>query len=302
MTNSATTLSSQARPLDAGPITLIVLMCMVWGLNQVAIKFSLPDFPPFAQTAIRSAGGLLIVYAWVRFRGIKLFERDGSLVAGLVSGVLFAVEFLLIFRGMVYTSASRASLFIYTAPFFVALLSVWFLPNERLGRYQWMGLGLCFLGVLAAVGLPQANVSSTVLFGDLLLIGGGAAWGATTIVMKATRLSRIPPEKTLIYQLAVSIPILVAASTALGETVASDPRLSALLWLVFQVAVCGFTFPIWFTFIQRFSATRVSAFTFLTPLFGVAAGCLLLKEPFTVAFGLAVVLVIAGLVLVNRRA
>jgi len=290
------------RDISAGPTVVIVLVCLVWGLNQVAIKFCLPDIPPVMQVIIRSGGGLLMVLVWTWWRGVRLFERDGTLIAGLVVGVLFAAEFLMIFPGMQYTTASRATLFIYTAPFFVALGARWLLPGEQLSTLQWLGLALCFAGIVAAVGLPQPNVDHTVLLGDAMVLAGGALWGATTLVIKATRLRAIAPEKALIWQLAVAVPIMTVASVLWGEHITQTPRPSAIAWLVFQVAVVGFTFPIWFTFIQRFAATKVSAFTFLVPLFGVATGCILLNEPFTLAFGLAVALVTAGLVLVNRRA
>jgi drug/metabolite transporter (DMT)-like permease len=301
MTTSEQLLRSRSRPLDTGAASLIVLMCLLWGLNQVAIKFCLPDVPPFTQAVIRSTGGLLIVLGWVRLRGIALIARDGTLLPGIAAGLLFGLEFLLIYGGLRFTTASRASLFIYTAPFFVALGGRWLLPGERLGVAQWGGLALCFAGLALAIGVPQANVGARMLLGDALLIGAGAAWGATTLVIKATRLNRISPEKTLIYQLVVSIPVLAAAAALFQERVAAVPGATALSWLLYQVLVVGVTFPFWFWLIQRYSATRVSAFTILTPLFGVAAGCLLLGEPFTVAFGMAVALVIAGLVLVNRR-
>ncbi len=300
MTASEQLLRSRARPLDTGAASLIVLMCLLWGLNQVAIKFSLPDVPPFTQAVIRSSGGLLIVLGWVRLRGIVLIARDGTLLPGIAAGLLFGLEFLLIYAGLRFTTASRASLFIYTAPFFVALGGRWLLPGERLGGNQWVGLALCFAGLALAVGIPQANVGARTLLGDALLIGAGAAWGATTLVIKATRLNRISPEKTLVYQLVVSIPVVAGAAALFQERVEALPGARALSWLLYQVAVVGVTYPFWFWLIQRYSATRVSAFTILTPLFGVAAGCLLLGEPFTMAFGMAVALVIAGLVLVNR--
>jgi drug/metabolite transporter (DMT)-like permease len=300
MTTSEQLLRSRSRPLDAGAASLIVLMCLLWGLNQVAIKFGLPDVPPFIQAVIRSTGGLLIVLGWVRLRGVVLIARDGTLLPGIAAGLLFALEFLLIYGGLRFTTASRASLFLYTAPFFVALGGRWLMPGEHLGPEQWAGLALCFVGLALAIGVPQANVGARMLLGDALLIGAGAAWGATTLVIKATRLNRISPEKTLVYQLVVSIPVLALAAALFQERVAAVPGTTALSWLLYQVAVVGVTFPFWFWLIQRYSATRVSAFTILTPLFGVAAGCLLLGEAFTVAFGIAVALVIAGLVLVNR--
>jgi drug/metabolite transporter (DMT)-like permease len=192
-------------------------------------------------------------------------------------------------------------LFLYTAPFFVALGGRWLLPGEHLGPRQWAGLALCFAGLALAVGIPQANADARMLLGDVLAIGAGAAWGATTLVIKATGLNRIAPEKTLVYQLVVSIPVLAIAAALFHEHVDGFPGATALSWLVYQVVGVGITFPLWFTLIQRFSATRVSAFTILTPLFGVAAGCLLLGESFTPVFGAAVALVIVGLVLVNQR-
>ena len=292
----------QARPLDTGPIAVIVMLCMFWGLNQVAIKFTLPDLPPLIQVGLRTGGGLLMVLAWTKFRGINLFERDATLWPGLLAGALFALEFVLIFPAMLFTTASRASLFIYTAPFFVALGARWLLPNERMSFVQWFGLVLCFGGLVIAFGVPQANVDASVLFGDLLIIAGAAMWGATTLVVKASRLATAPPEKTLIYQLAVSVPIFFVMSALFGERVTHVPTTQGMVWMFYQMLVVGLTFPAWFTLIQKFSATRVSAFTILTPLFGVAAGCLLLNEPFTPAFAVAVVLVCAGLILVNRRA
>jgi drug/metabolite transporter (DMT)-like permease len=300
--SSVSQAAPQARPLDAGPVSLIVLLCLFWGLNQVAIKFTLPDLPPLMQVGIRTAGGLLIVLAWTKFRGVNLFLRDGTLVPGLVAGALFALEFVFIFPGMLFTTASRASLFVYTAPFFVALGAKWLLPNERMSAVQWLGLVLCFCGLIAAIGIPQVNVDANVLFGDLMVIAGAAAWGATTLVVKSTKLATAAPEKTLIYQLAVSVPIFFVMSAIFGERVTHAPSALGLSWMFYQILVVGLTFPAWFWLIQKFSATRVSAFTILTPLFGVAAGCILLNEPFTMAFALAVVLVSAGLVLVNRRA
>jgi drug/metabolite transporter (DMT)-like permease len=294
-----TTSQLQSRPLDAGASVLISLLCLSWGLNQVAIKFALPEVPPFTQALIRTGGGLVLVLIWVRLRRLRLTDHDGTLLAGILAGVLFAAEFLMIFAGLQFTTASRASLFIYTAPFFVAIGAPLMVPGERLGITQWGGLFLCFAGLVLAIGLPQHHVDARILIGDLMMMAAGAFWGATTLVIKASRLAYVLPEKTLVYQLAVAVPIM--AATAFGsEHVSTLPGATASWWLAYQVLVVGLTFPVWFLFIQRFSATRVSAFTFLTPLFGVAAGCLLLNEPFTLAFGAAVVLVLAGLLLVNR--
>src|SRR4029077_2036708 len=180
---------SAARALTPGAIALMLMLCLSWGFNQIAAKLALPDVPPMLQALIRSVGALpvMLIAGWLR--GVKFFERDGSLGPGLLAGTLFGIEFVLIFTGLVFTSASRAVVFLYTAPFFVALGSYQFL-GERLGASPLGGLALSFAGVALAIGVPQADVDAKVLLGDLLIVGGGALWAATTLLVKATALLR----------------------------------------------------------------------------------------------------------------
>ena len=208
-------LQSAERSLPPRAIALMLMLCLSWGFNQIAVKLALPDIPPLLQGTIRSIAALPVLLLIARFRGVNIFARDGTLCAGLCAGVLFGVEFVLIYRGLLLTSASRAVVFLYTAPFFVALGSYRFL-GERLRASQWAGLGLSFIGVALAIGIPQANVDADVLWGDLLIVGGGAMWGATTLMVKASRLRHAPPEKALIYQVAISIPILGLAAFVSG--------------------------------------------------------------------------------------
>jgi drug/metabolite transporter (DMT)-like permease len=293
-------MSSAARPLDPGAIALILVLCLTWAFNQIAIKLALPEIPPMLQAALRSAAALPVLLLLARIRGVKMFQRDGTLGAGLFAGVLFGLEFVLIYRGLQLTSASRAVVFLYTAPFFVALGSFRFL-GERLGPSQWGGLALSFLGVALAMGVPQANVDGKVLLGDLLIVLGGMLWGATTVVAKGTRLRFAPPEKALGYQVATSIPILGTAAFLFGERITHMPSpfvMGLMAWQAFWVV--GTTFTIWFALVKTYSASKLSAFTFITPLFGVVASYFIMHDALTLAFGGAAILVIAGLFLVNR--
>jgi drug/metabolite transporter (DMT)-like permease len=292
--------SSAGRPLSPGAAALMLMLCLSWGFNQIAIKLALPDIPPMLQATIRSAGALPVLLLVARLRGVKLFERDGTLGAGLFAGVLFGLEFVLIYRGLLLTTASRAVVFLYTAPFFVAVGSYQFL-GERLRASQWGGLALSFAGVALAIGVPQADVDANVLWGDLMVVGGGAMWAATTLVAKGTALRRAAPEKALGYQVAMSVPILAIAAWFSGETLTRVPGALALSLLVYQsIWVVGLTFVIWFALVQAYSASKLSAFTFITPLFGVAASYFIMHDTLTLAFGAAALLVIAGLYLVNR--
>lgn len=300
--SSQTAASAAPRSLDAAAVALIVALSLCWGFNQVAVKLALHDIPPLIQSAIRSCGAAVIVAIWMRARGLSFDVRDGTLVPGIVAGVLFGLEFLLIYRGLVWTTATRAALFLYMAPFFVAVGARWLLPGERLAPSQWLGLALSFAGVVVAIGMPHPAADRWEMVGDVMILGAAVAWGATTLVVKASSLARTSPEKTLLYQLVVSAPLLGLAALAFGERMDGVPSALALGALAYQTLwVGGVTFGLWFALIMRYSASRVSAFTFLTPLFGVAAGHMVLGEPIGVAFAAAIALVVAGLVLVNRR-
>jgi drug/metabolite transporter (DMT)-like permease len=293
-------ISSAGRPLSPGAVALMLMLCLSWGFNQIAVKLALPDIPPMLQATIRSAGALPVLLLIARLRGVKIFVSDGTLAAGLIAGVLFGVEFILIFQGLRLTSASRAVVFLYTTPFFVALGSYWFL-GERMRASQWGGLALSFAGVALAIGVPQPNVDAAVLLGDLLIVAGGALWAATTLIAKGTALRHAAPEKALGYQVALSIPILGVAAWVFGETMTRVPGPLALSLMVYQaVWVVGLTFLLWFMLVQNYSASKLSAFTFITPLFGVVASYFILHDTLTPVFGAAALLVISGLYLVNR--
>ena len=295
---SSKVISSAGRPLSPGAIAL--MLCFSWGFNQIAVKLALADIPPMLQAAIRSAGALPMLFLIGSLRGVRFFRRDGTLVAGLVAGVMFGVEFVLIYQGLRFTSASRAVVFVYIAPFFVALGSHQML-GERLGAAQWAGLALSFLGVALAIGLPQADVDTNVLLGDLMIVGGGVLWAGTTLVAKGTRLRFAAPEKVLAYQVAVSIPILALAALLSGETITHPPAPRTVVLMVYQATwVVGTTFTLWFALVKTYSASKLSAFTFITPLFGVVASYFIMHDTLTATFGAAAILVIAGLFLVNR--
>jgi drug/metabolite transporter (DMT)-like permease len=286
--------------LSAGAIALMLMLCLTWGFNQIAVKLVLPDIPPMLQATIRSMGALPVLFIVGTLRGVKFFERDGTLAAGLIAGLMFGVEFVLIYQGLRFTPASRAVVFLYTAPFFVALGSYQVL-GERLAASQWLGLAVSFAGVALAIGVPQADVDSKVLLGDLMIVAGASLWAATTLVAKSTRLRFAPPEKALGYQVAMSIPILGLAAYLFGESITRTPSPQSLALMVFQaVWVVGTTFTLWFALVKAYSASKLSAFTFITPLFGVVASYFILHDTLSLTFGAAALLVIAGLFLVNR--
>lgn len=289
------------RPLDAFAASVVVLLCLSWGFNQVAVKLAIHDIAPLTQSAVRSFVAALIVAGVAKARGQALFARDGTLLPGIAAGMLFGAEFIMIYQGLAYTTATRAVLFIYLAPFFVVLGTRIFLPADRFHLPQWAGLALSFAGMLVAFGVPTPALDPRQIVGDVMMVAGALLWAATTLLVKASALIRVSAEKMLLYQLVVSGPVLALAAYFAGEPIPHAVSGLALGALAYQtIWVASVTFVLWFVLVARYSANRLSAFTFLTPLFGVAAGHLVLGEPLTPAFAAAVAMVAGGLILVNR--
>ena len=292
----------KARPLDAFAASLTFALCIVWGFNQVVVKLALPEVGPIAQTGIRSAIGVACVATYALLAKRRVFEIDGTEAAGILAGVLFTAEFIALFESLRFTTAARATVFIYAAPFFVALGAAFLLKDERLKPIQWAGLGLAFVGV--ACGLAGQTPGGS-LVGDALALLAAALWGATTIVIKATPLRRADPLKVLLYQIAVATVATPPLVYVFGETAPAHLSAATVASLLWQgVAVVGVSYALWFWTLTNYAAAQLSAFTFVTPLVGVFAGWLAFGEKVTAAFALAIVLVLGGLALVNwpRRA
>ena len=288
--------------LDSLAIGSVLLLCISWGMQQVVIKVALVDVSPVMQAAIRSIGATVIVTVWALLRRDRLFVRDSTLWWGVAAGVLFSVEFVLIYWGLEFTHASRSVVFLFCSPFFVAIGSQWFVPDERLNRLQFAGLGIAFFGIIVAFGESLTFSSWQLLIGDAMVLGGAIFWGAATIVVKAGPLATISPTRTLLYQLAVSSIILPISSLALGEPGIIRLSLVAVLSITYQtVWIVSITYLIWFWLIRHYPAPKISSFLFFTPIFGVLAGWLILDEPITRSLLTALVLVTSGVYLVNRQ-
>ncbi len=287
--------------LDGRAMGLMLLLCLVWGFQQVLLKAAAADITPLFQIALRTAVATLLV-GWVMYRqGITFIGDDGTWRAGLVVGVLFALEFFLIGESLRFTLASHLVVFLYAAPIFVALALHWRLPAERLAPLQWLGVLCAFGGIVIAFagrGTPTGDLAS-MLWGDFLALLAGLAWGATTVAVRLTRLAQAPATKTLFYQLAVGAVLLLLAAAVLGQT-GFKPTPIAWTSLVFQSLIVSFaSYLAWFWLLRHYLASRLGVFSFLTPIFGVAFSVWLLDEPLESSFLIGTALVCAGIVLVS---
>ncbi len=290
--------------LDALAITLLIVCCAFWGFQQILIKFAVAEIPPLWQASLRMWGATTLLWIWCVVRGVPLFQRDGTLRAGVLAGLLFAGEFCFIYLGLMHTSASRLTVFLYTSPFVVAILLPRVVPGEQLRRIQWTGLVIAFSAVAIAFseGFLHSSPVAGQWRGDLMGLAAGVLWGLTTLTIRASRLTSASAEKTLFYQLAVTALVAPLLSLALGETWGFD--YSGLAWgsVFLQTVVGAFaSYLTWMWMLRHYPATQMSTFTFLTPVFALVFGVVLLGEPLTVQLMVALIGVAAGIVLVSRR-
>ncbi len=296
-------------------VAATVLWCAVVGSGTVATKIANAGISPVFQAGLRSLIATLLVlgYCWIRRKHYNFF--DASLAPGIAAGLMFGMEFWMLYEGLNHTTVARAVLFLYTAPFFVAPLAHWLLPNDKISRAKLLGLVVAFIGVglafldrlfsFGGMGGPALAISAgpqtSTLKGDLLCIAAAVFWGLSTIIVKGSRLRSEPPEKNLIYQLATSAVMLLIAAWLIGERGIFAPSTQVWLGFAYQtVIVASMAYLVWFTLIAKYSASTLHAFTFLSPVFGVIAGTLMLKEPLGWNIVVALVMVALGLWLVNR--
>ena len=286
--------------LDTLAMSLLLGCCLFWGLQQVLIKATIQELPPIFQASLRLVGATALLWIWSLWRGAPLFTPDGSLRAGLLAGVLFGAEFACIYLGLQATTASRLTVFLYTSPFWVAVLVPLWDRSERLRPFQWVGLSCAFVAVVFALRDGFINGNASTLYGDLLGLAAGALWGLTTVVIRASTLQRVSAEKLLFYQLAVSAAAFPLLSLALGEVWVWQFSGFAITSLLLQTVVGAFaSYLAWMWMLGRYPATKISVFVFLTPLFALLFGALWLREPVTQGLLVALGMVAVGIALVN---
>lgn len=293
----------ERKGIDGLAFGMMAVLCMIWAFQQIAIKAAAPDAAPILQIAIRSGVAAVLVSLLMAWRREPLRLSDGSWRPGLLVGALFGLEFIFLGEGLRYTTASHMVVFLYTAPFVAAICLHWRLPEEKLAPAQWFGILVAFIGIVVAFAGRKAGeatpAASNMLLGDFLGLLAGAAWGATTVVIRCTRLSHTSATKTLLYQLIGGFIILLAAA-ALSNQMSFRPTALAIGSVAFQSIIVSFiSFLAWFWLLRNYLASRLGVFSFMTPLFGIFFGVWLLDEPLDPSFVVGAVLVAAGIVLVS---
>ncbi|AEQ50193.1 DMT family transporter [Pelagibacterium halotolerans] len=292
------------RQIDGTAIIAMVSLCLVWGMQQVSIKAVADNIAPVFQIGLRSGIAAVLVLLVSKLFLRERWIQGVALGPGLLVGTLFALEYLLVAEGLRWTTASHIAVFLYTAPIFAAIGLHLVVPEEKLNSVQWAGIGLAFAGVAVIFVGPEllrgrSSIGPAMLLGDSLGLLAGAAWGFTTVALRATRLGAAPPTQTLFYQLLAAFGGLMLYALITGQ-VGIDPTPLVVMSMGFQTLVVSVaSFLVWFWMLRRYMVSRLGVLTFMSPLFGVVLGALLLGESLEPSFVAGAALVLSGMVLVN---
>ena len=288
--------------LDLKAFVILFIITLVWGFNHPSIKYTNQGIAPVFASTLRSIIASMCGVIYCLRKKERLFHTDINLAHGVVVGLLFGGEFACLYFGLLYTDAARSIIFMYTSPFIVAVGAHFLLKGDRLSVLKTVGLIVAFAGVLMVFQGRPASAKPTMLFGDVLAIIGALLWAATTLYIKKFMAGNVQPINTFLYQLVFSIPILLVVSLVLEPRWIIHLTPSIVGCVFFQSVIVAFiTYFIWFKLIHTYSVSRLSAFTFLTPIFGVLAGVIFLGEEFTGSLMVGLPLVCAGIFLVNWK-
>lgn len=293
---------TRKKELDLLAISLMLLLCTLWGAQQSVVKLVAADMSPVLQISARSAIGIVLLSLFMWHQKISFALHRGPWQAGLMVGALFTVEFWFIGEGLRLTSASHMVVFLYTAPIFTALGLHTFLPEERLSRAQWCGILVCFSGIGTAFlgGFVSQKINTNILLGDMLSLLAGLAWGMTTVVLRCTRLNTIPAAQTTLYQLLTASIGLFFAAMLMNQLTVNWTPFVIMAVTAQGVLISFFTLLIWFWLLKRYMASKLATFSFITPIMGVMFGVWLLGEALHTHFIFGAVMVIVGIYIVNH--
>ncbi|MFW2035947.1 DMT family transporter [Acinetobacter junii] len=295
----------ERKALDQTASSLMIVLCMVWGLQQVILKMAASDISPLMQIALRSGLAALLLLPLVLLDQKSQLMNPKNVKAGALVAVLFSLEFFLLAQALQLTSASHAVVLLYTAPIFVALGLHWKLPSERLTLLQWTGIGIAFIGIVVTFIRPQQIGVNTfqqqMLWGDLYALAAAIAWATTTVTVRLSSLAQAAVAQTLFYQLAGSFILLLGLAFFMGQAIVQWTPL-VIASLTFHTLIVSFaSFLAWFWLLRNYLASRLGVFSFLTPLFGIIFGVWLLDENIEANFIFGTALVLLGILVVSLQ-
>jgi drug/metabolite transporter (DMT)-like permease len=285
--------------LDARAVCLVVLLTAIWGGSFTFVKLGLRDLPVFGSVGLRMVVAAVILAAYSRWAAIPFWYSGRHMGYLLASAAAFAWGQSLLYVGLTMTTAGRGSIFFNTQPCFTLLLLPLFVREETFTARKLVGTTVAFSGVVLLFLEKLGGGGPRAVLGDALTLIATLGWSANNIITKRVS-GQVHPASLILWSSLGALPVTLGLSLWLerGQPWRFTP--TAVLSVLYLGGVAAaFSFVMFAWLIQRYSAVRVNAFVFLSPVFGVLIGWALLGEPVSWSQLGGALLVAGGILVVN---
>lgn len=279
---------------------VLISFSMLLGLNQTLVKIVNYGIHPIFQVGLRSLIAAIPVLIFCILFKKKISIRDGSLIPGIICGAIFALEFVLLFFALEFTSVARSSILFYSMPVWLGIAAHFLIKNEKLNSKKLLGFLISVIAVSIAL-FTKNDLGEGGIIGDVFALCASFLWATIVLIVRKTKLNRSCPEMQLLYQLIVSSIVILPISYYFGFYF-REINIGITIIFIFQaVVIVAAGFLIWFWTLSVYPATSIASFSFFGPIFGVFFGWLILKEEISILIFLSLALVSCGIYLINKN-
>ena len=289
-----------SRNIDTFGIVSLSFFSLMLGFNQVVMKVVNTGIQPIFCAGLRSLFAAVIVFIWLTLCKKKIQVEKDLLFSIICYGLIFGGEFLLLFVALDLTSVIRVTIIFYSMPVWLALMNHFLLKDDKLTKIKIFGLMIALLGV--GISVISSNLlpgNEANFWGDLCALGGANGWALFAFYSKNSKIKEKPPDTLMFYAFLVSAPMLIAFSFLYGPFIRQIQTIH-LVGFLFQILFASVGFICWLWLLKRYSATTVASFAFLTPIFGIFFGWLILAEHLSMQLLIAGTLVTSGIYFVSK--
>ena len=290
--------SNQDLSFAVGLVT--IFLCAIFGSNAVAIKLAFSGLGVFTTAAIRFSIAALAIFVWAKVSGQTIGLKKGQLHQVLILSVLFAIQLSMFYFGLSKSNASRGTLIVNLLPFWVLFLAHFFIPGDRITGRKFLGILLGFGGV-AFMFAETKGMAAGFRAAELMILSATFIWACSVIYLKRI-IAGFSPFQITLYSMIFSVPIFFIEALLWDAPMVTHWDSKIIGALLYQSLVtAAFGFVAWNTLLQKYGAVALHSFIFIMPIAGVALGGLVLGEPITAKILIALVLIVAGILVVHLK-
>jgi len=283
-----------------------LILCGIWGSTWLFIKLGLEDLPPLTFAGIRFVIACLLLFAFIRFRGVKLpTSKDDWLLLAITGVLSFTLNYGLLFWGEQFISSGLAAVLQATIPAFGLVIAHFYLPGERMtwARIFGVALGVCGVGIVFSNQLALSG--GKALAGCVALVFSSFFVAYSNVLVKA-RGKNLEPSVIAAGQMFFGmIPLLLIGIPLEGNPLKFHWTVMAVV-AMFYLAIVGsvLAFLLYYWLVHNMDVTKSMLIALVTPVVAVVLGMIVLREQLnwrTIAGGVTIMLGIAFIVVEKTR-